>query len=191
MAGASSDYQSFGADTLLSPSQQDLLVAALSSQATGSNTYEDQPRRGMVQGRDASRKELPNSVQQDHPSNLNPSEVATQTGFLNADALASLNAEDASFADWLGANNDIPYDAVDDGQFWLDEQDGAQAEIAINDDADEERDLHDKRKIPSGGTDDAEGAGNKRRESEEKVAKKPGRKPLISEASTVSHEFIT
>ncbi|KAL2433700.1 AP-1-like transcription factor yap1 [Exophiala dermatitidis] len=43
--------------------------------------------------------------------------------------------------------------------------------------------LHDKRKSIEGGDDDAEG-GRKRREGEDKTAKKPGRKPLTSEPTS-------
>ncbi|EXJ82715.1 hypothetical protein A1O3_06529 [Capronia epimyces CBS 606.96] len=44
-------------------------------------------------------------------------------------------------------------------------------------------DLHDKRKSVEGKDEDAEGGG-KRRESEDKAAKKPGRKPLTSEPTS-------
>jgi len=45
--------------------------------------------------------------------------------------------------------------------------------------------LHDKRKSIEGKEDDDEGGG-KRREGEDKTAKKPGRKPLTSEPTSVS-----
>ena len=59
-----------------------------------------------------------------------------------------------------------------------------------------ENDLHDKRSHPDdddddqGSPDSADGSGGngaKRRESTEKVAKKPGRKPLTTEPSSVSN----
>ena len=186
MAGTSSENQQFGPDTFLSPNQQDLLIAALSSQATGSNDYEHQLGTGIVQGRDASKTQLPSATQQDYPSGINSSSIVARSDLVDAGGSASLDVGDTSFADWFGASDDLAYDAIEDGQIWTEEQDGFQADLAITDDADGEPDLHDKRKNPSDATDDPEGNGNKRRESEEKVAKKPGRKPLISEASTVS-----
>lgn len=53
---------------------------------------------------------------------------------------------------------------------------------------DEEGDLHDKRKSPE--EEEDEESGHKRREGEDKSAKKPGRKPLTGEPTTVSyHSF--
>jgi AP-1-like factor len=50
-----------------------------------------------------------------------------------------------------------------------------------------ESDSPDKRSHPD--DDDEEETGAKRRESEDKVAKKPGRKPLTTEPTTVSYDF--
>ena len=58
----------------------------------------------------------------------------------------------------------------------------------LNDEDDDENsshDLHDKRKSMDGNNDDEEGGG-KRREGEDKLSKKPGRKPLTSEPTSVS-----
>lgn len=52
-------------------------------------------------------------------------------------------------------------------------------------DEEEEADLHEKRKNSDGKEDDDQGGG-KRREGEDKTAKKPGRKPLMSEPTSVS-----
>ena len=49
---------------------------------------------------------------------------------------------------------------------------------------DEDGDLHDKRKIAEDGKDGDE-KGSKRREGEDKSAKKPGRKPSTGEPTTV------
>ena len=47
-------------------------------------------------------------------------------------------------------------------------------------------DLHDKRKCMDDQDEDDEGGG-KRREGEDKVSKKPGRKPLIEPPTSVCH----
>lgn len=186
MAGTSSNYQHFGADPYLLPSQQDLLVAALSSQAPGSSVYENEPRNDKLRVKEGSENQQPSSIQQGYSAETSSSAVVGQPDLLNSDALAALNADDPSFVDWLNTNDDLAYEAFDNGQAWADEQDGIQSGLPAITNTEGELDLHDKRKNPSDLTDDGEGNGNKRREGEEKVAKKPGRKPLVSEASTVS-----
>lgn len=191
MAGTSSNYQQFGADPYLLPSQQDLLVAALSSQAPGSSVYENESRNDKLRGKEGSENQQPSSIQQGFSAETSSSAVVGQPDLLNSDALAALNADDPSFVDWLNTNDDLAYEAFDNGQAWADEQDGIQSELPAITNTEGELDLHDKRKNPSDLTENGEGNGNKRREGEEKVAKKPGRKPLISEASTVSFCIIT
>ena len=191
MASSSSNYQRFGADPYLLPNQQDLLVAALSSQAPGSSIYENESRIDQFRGKEGSEKQRPNSIQQGYSAETSSSAVVAQPDLLNSDALAALNADDPSFVDWLNTNDDLAYEAIDNGQAWADEQDGIQSGLPAITNIEEEPEVHDKRKNPSDVTDDGEGNGNKRREGEEKVAKKPGRKPLISEASTVSLDIIT
>jgi AP-1-like factor len=51
--------------------------------------------------------------------------------------------------------------------------------------SDGDADTHDKRSHPDDDDDDDEGGG-KRREGDEKSSKKPGRKPLTSEPTSVS-----
>ncbi len=58
-------------------------------------------------------------------------------------------------------------------------------DLPDDEDDDEGEHLHDKRKS-FGDRDDDEEGGGKRREGEDKQAKKPGRKPLTSEPTTVS-----
>ena len=54
-------------------------------------------------------------------------------------------------------------------------------------DAGSHGDLHDKRKSIDGNEDDEEGGG-KRREGDDKTSKKPGRKPLTSEPTSVCNK---
>ena len=127
MAGTSSNYQQFGADPYLLPSQQDLLVAALSSQAPGSNMYENESRGDKFRGKEGSEKQRPSSTQQDYSTETGSSAILAQPDFINSDALAALNADDPSFVDWLNTNDDLSYEAIDNGQAWADEQDGHQS----------------------------------------------------------------
>ena len=90
------------------------------------------------------------------------------------------------------------FDTVDgtlnDAQFldFLDNND-AQLDFDIEEVNDEPRrdsgeaegDIHEKRKTPEDGKDDDENDDPKRHEPDEKVAKKPGRKPLTTEPTTV------
>jgi len=55
--------------------------------------------------------------------------------------------------------------------------------------SDGEGGAHEKRKLPEGENGDDEGGG-KRREGEDKTAKKPGRKPLTSEPTSVSRDTL-
>lgn len=55
----------------------------------------------------------------------------------------------------------------------------------LPDDDDSQSHLHDKRKSLADKDDDDEDGGGKRREGEDKTSKKPGRKPLTSEPTSV------
>jgi len=96
----------------------------------------------------------------------------------------------------LGSFNESPfideyYDFDADGQFDFDSgNDALQGQMigklpgTSSSDGDET--LHDKRGHPGDEDEDEEGGG-KRREGEDKASKKPGRKPLTSEPTSVSH----
>jgi AP-1-like factor len=79
------------------------------------------------------------------------------------------------FLDYLGSNNNFDYNSI-------------APEDTVDDPTsptlyDDDNDLHDKRK---NSTDDEDNGTAKRREGEEKIAKKPGRKPLTTEPTSVS-----
>lgn len=96
----------------------------------------------------------------------------------------------------LGGFDDSPfvdydYEFEQDGSFDFGDFNDAQGEMigqlpGTSSDGDEHSEnFHDKRSHPDDDGDDEEGGG-KRREGEEKTSKKPGRKPLTSEPTSVS-----
>lgn len=150
---------------ILTPQQQSLLFAALTSNRA-------QPQQN-------------NAVQSLTPQSLTKSPAAKVEGSA---------VQESPFLDY---DFDFPNDSTFDFDFSntsannapsnVDESMAGDADQDNDDDDDEatspvETDSPDKRGHPD---DDAEEGGGKRRESAEKVAKKPGRKPLTSEPSSV------
>jgi len=84
---------------------------------------------------------------------------------------------DQQFLDYLGRGDSFDFDSVAPEDLENEET------SPYGDEGD--HDLHDKRKSPDDDKEEQEN-GAKRREGEEKVAKKPGRKPLTSEPTNVS-----
>lgn len=92
-------------------------------------------------------------------------------------------SDESPFLDYpLDGEGDESYNFDDEGQMFGDLPDDDAADTV----ADVYEHLHDKRKSIDGADEDDMG-GRKRREGEDKTAKKPGRKPLTSEPTTVSH----
>jgi AP-1-like factor len=93
--------------------------------------------------------------------------------------------DDSPFIDY---DQDFEFDG--DGSFDYGFDNGSQGQMigklpGTSSDGDAEVDSHDKRSHPDDEEDDEEGGG-KRREGDEKSSKKPGRKPLTSEPTSVS-----
>ncbi|KMQ45850.1 Yap1 redox domain [Trichophyton rubrum] len=143
---------SFQRSLYLSPDQQDLLLAALSSNNQPTKPG-PQPNLGSANG--SSGNDIFDSSPQDIPD----------SGQL------SFNPDDSPF---LGLDLDAEFDVSD--QALIGDLPGIEGEQQIT------AEPREKRKSLDGG----EGAdtGKKRKENEEKVAKKPGRKPLTSEPTT-------
>ena len=90
----------------------------------------------------------------------------------------------------LAFSDDSPYLDFQDGEFDdsnFDFDAGGRMIGDLPDEEDLEDHLHDKRKSMGDGDDETEDGGGKRREGEDKTAKKPGRKPLTSEPTSVYH----
>lgn len=145
-------------DLYLSPDQQDLLMAALSS---------NQPSSAQRSSKSSKNGQRAESLSFTPGSNSDM--TAPGSGRLDF-------SDDSPFLDFNG-DGDL------DDTFTFDEPGQM-----IGDLPDEEpsgSDLHEKRKSIDGKDDDDEGGG-KRREGDDKTAKKPGRKPLTSEPTSVS-----
>jgi AP-1-like transcription factor len=146
----------------LSPHQEELLYAALNSNKNPSiDTFSHQ-----------SNERLP----------MAPSSFAESP--LDAPGSGTLNGfEESPFIDY-----DYEFDADGTG-FDYDFANDSQAQMIGNlpgTSSDGDADGNDKRSHPDDDGDDEEGGG-KRREADEKASKKPGRKPLTSEPTSVSN----
>jgi AP-1-like factor len=101
---------------------------------------------------------------------------------LQAPGSGTLNGfDDSPFIDY-----DYEFDA--DGSFDYDFSNDSQGQMIgklPGSSSDGDNDTHDKRSHPED-DDDEEDGGGKRREGDEKASKKPGRKPLTSEPTSVS-----
>lgn len=167
MAGTTNDFQNNGAAFYLDPNQQDLLLAALASN--------NQNSADLLAGLDATAANANRSFQ--YPlDNLDPSTFfASPQQELGANFNAN-NAnngvEESPFVDYLDGDN-FDFDNADDSDLMIG---------ALPGDSPMENESSEKRKSPDDDVDDNEGGG-KRREGEDK--KKPGRKPLTSEPTTV------
>jgi len=146
----------------LSPRQEELLFAALNSNKV--------PNIDTFQSKDG----LPMAPSSFSESPLQAPGSGTLNGF-----------EDSPFIDY-----DYEFDA--DGSFDYDFSNDSQGQMIgklPGSSSDGDADTHDKRSHPEDDGDDEEGGG-KRREGDEKSSKKPGRKPLTSEPTSVSIIYL-
>jgi AP-1-like factor len=146
----------------LSARQEQLLYAALNSNNKSSNI-------------DASNNQSTNSFAMAPGSFTESPLQAPGSGTLNG-------FDDSPFIDY-----DYEFDA--DGSFDYDFSNDSQGQMIgklPGSSSDGDADVHDKRSHPDDDGDEEEGGG-KRREGDEKTTKKPGRKPLTSEPTSVSN----
>lgn len=141
----------------LSPNQRDLLVAALASNQPNNETA------------DTSRR-----TQDKYTMAQNTTSTAS------APNSGRLEFDDSPFMDYPLDGEEESFNFDDEGQMFGDLPEDS-PENGITD----PEHLHDKRKSLSTQDQDDEGGG-KRREGGDKQAKKPGRKPLTSEPTSVS-----
>ena len=159
----------YGPDLSLTADQEGLLRTALASNPQGSprNTLKD------VNDINGQRKE-----------SLNKSETMT-----NGSSLYTSPVQNGPNSGSLSNLEDSPiYDDFDDANYEWDN--GAEQLFGDlpNNELYDESELHDKRKASTESADGEEGA-SKRQESDGKGPKKPGRKPLTAEPTTVSFCF--
>lgn len=168
-------------DLSLTPEQKKLLRTALASNgpsfsnALGSSLFGkgDEAKRSGVDQLNNTLKRSRKSINSEPVSgNMSEAQVQASTGSgevgagkLNVSSLLDYGLEDGAF-EWDNNGENLFGGLTDD----FNEEDG---------------ELHDKRKNPDD-DEGVEGNGGKRREGEDKSAKKPGRKPLTGEPTTVS-----
>ena len=137
------------ATPFLNHNQQDLLLAALNSQASG--------------GRKAY------STNNTQNTNASPNMNGDNSALFMSPAAANLNADFTPDLDYL--DNDFDFENADLGGEMIGALPGAEQ--------------HEKRKNPDEPSDEDDEEGDAKRQEGEKGAKKPGRKPLTSEPTTV------
>lgn len=169
MAGQTQTNAQF--NPYLSTSQQDLLVAALaSSNPSSKNTAIKRSDSDPSQQLNLSGLSHINGAMLDK----NQSQSRSSADLTNFDF------DDTSpFLDYLDGDTGFGFDSNDLGDRMFGSVPGAQTDSS-------EGDKPDKRKSPEDAEDDDEDGDAKRREGDDKTAKKPGRKPLTSEPTTVS-----
>jgi AP-1-like factor len=174
MAGTTNEFQN-GAPFYLDSTQQDLLLAAL---ASGNQNSNDLFSAGLDNG--VHHKQAATNSQFQYPlENLDPAYFTSPQQATPADSFNNIGMDESPFVDYLDGDNSFDFDNADGDMI------GALP-------GDTPGDSSEKRKSPGddGDADDDEGGG-KRREGEDKQAKKPGRKPLTSEPTTVGfHGWI-
>lgn len=129
-----------------------------------------------------------NKVTNIDPFNLQPSDNSSMApgsfteSPLQAPGSGTLNGfEESPFIDY-----DYEFDANDSFDYVFDnDSQGQMIGKLPGTSSDGDADTHDKRSHPD--DDDEEDGGGKRREGDEKASKKPGRKPLTSEPTSVSY----
>ncbi len=177
VGSASGDY--YASRPYLSSNQQDLLVAALSSNDRKSSLHTN-PATERHTG-DAHAQSLPPLTYDMSTAEAAPphsATVPTVPSDLDGFSLDTID-DGGSFVDFLDPDGNFEFDVGDGAVHMM----GTLPDESVL--AETDLDLHDKRKNPNDGRDD-EDAEHKRREGDEKTAKKPGRKPLTSEPTTVS-----
>lgn len=159
----------------LSPNQQDLLVAALASNQPSSlnqaSTY-----GGALNVSDKEKDNKPSAKENDYQSNTNNYFSQSAQNTLTPGQVPE--PDDNPYLGFdLDADGEEQFDFDSNGQL-IDDFAGDASHGDVND-------LHEKRKSV-GDRDDDDVGGGKRREGEGGSNKKPGRKPLTAEPTTVS-----
>ena len=156
----------------LSPNQQDLLVAALASNQPPS-LNKASTKGGVLKVSRAEKDNQLSAEQDEYQSSAHD--------YFEQSAPATFPEPDDS--PYLGLDLDVDgddhFDLDNNGQL-IDSFPGDASQV-------DNKDLHEKRKSVGDKDDDDDDGGGKRRESEGGTSKKPGRKPLTAEPTTVSY----
>jgi len=176
MAGTITNRNQFNPQPYLDPNQQELLLAALASNnpTFKGTSFPSAPQSNSM----ANHAQNP---QQPLYGNMNDSYFASPQQMAPMTNFDTFAIDDSPFLDGLDGDASFDYDFETGDQMI-----GSLPGDSPGKDGGSERDtidgdIHDKRKIDD--KDEVNGD-NKRREGEDKTAKKPGRKPLTSEPTT-------
>ena len=176
---ASDNNSQFNPQPYLSANQQDLLLAALSSNnVNGKGTP---PNLGRASRQSTGTPQQPQMNQPVMNNIGNGFYASPQQSLTDMNGLNGFEVDDSPFLDMLDGDGSFDFDGLNGNEDLmigsLPGENGGSPDEG-----------HDKRKSP--GDDDAETEGGaKRQEGEDKTAKKPGRKPLTSEPTTVSNRI--
>ena len=171
MAGIDSHFTPY-----LTSNQQDLLRAALASNRPSfDNTRE--PSSHTKQALSA-----PKQPAQMLQTNSDGNMFASPQQLLGSGSLGTFDIDNTPFLDSLDGDNSFDFESGQvDGQDMF----GSIPDSAAN--AADSPEKHMKRKNSSDQDDEDEDPDSKRREGDDKIAKKPGRKPITTEPTTVCH----
>ena len=173
------DESTFDADLYLSPKEQNLLLTALNSNKSGlANNKQSYPPMSTNAVRPSGPRATSNSIsfQQSGRKLLDNNDLYASP-VQKTPGSGAVGADESPFLDYDLDDGNLDWDISGDQMI------GSLPGTSFDDD--EEADLHDKRKISDDDADDIDGGG-KRREGDDKTSKKPGRKPLTSEPTSVS-----
>lgn len=162
----------------LSSTQQDLLLAALASNTFNNN---NDHQNNVIKRSDS---DAAGDKQFVPPSYIDGAFLDTaQKNIQQPTDFTNFDFDDTSpYLDYLDGDTSLNFDSNDlGGEDMFGSAPGPRTESSGSDKGDKA----DKRKSPDDYDDDEEGD-PKRREGDDKMAKKPGRKPLTSEPTTVS-----
>ncbi|XP_014554126.1 hypothetical protein COCVIDRAFT_105819 [Bipolaris victoriae FI3] len=166
MAGTGNDFQN-GAPFYLDATQQDLLLAALASNNQNPN---DLFSTGLHNGHHS--KQSMDDAQFQYPVDaLDPAYFTSPQQSTGGTGFSNVGIEESPFIDYLDGDNGFDFENADGDMI------GALP-------GDTPGDSSEKRKSPGDEEAEDDEGGGKRREGEDKQAKKPGRKPLTSEPTT-------
>jgi AP-1-like transcription factor len=177
MAGTSNNQQ-FNSQLYLSPNQQDLLMAALNSNNHSSQNAYNSSQNFKNNG--------PSQMDMSHNQHfaldgLDPSFFSAQQD-ANTSEFNGFNVQNSPFVDFLDGENNFDFADPEGGELMMGSIEG---EPSPEEEHSPDADGHDKRKSPED-DDEHDNGEAKRQHPEDKTAKKPGRKPLTSEPTTVS-----
>ena len=176
MAHSDFDDSNFNSDLYLNPTEQGLLITALNSAKPGANVGAQHPpvARKAEKGTPRHSHDTPQRSQ----SNGNSIYASPTQKTPGSGSFSNAGFDNSPYLDY----------ELDEANFDWDLNGEMIGSLPGGSADDEEVEQGDKRKSPDDGDD--EDGGGKRREGDDKTGKKPGRKPLTSEPTSVSQRHV-